>query len=380
MQEKAEEATATAAAATATATATATAAPPPNPETKGIVGLQNMGATCYANATIQLLRCVPELSAYVMREDLESAIADKDNIYAKILLGYQDLIQSMWSAHRPAYVRPNGFLNCIREAVRGTVYENFGRPMQHDSHEYLVYLLDHFHEALNEKAGSKETVPDAPEGASMTTLASVGWSSFLARHRSPIVDIFFGMMRKTVECDTCHNKSYRWESFNVLKVPCRGATFHDWIRSECAIDTIDEYECLPCRKALDKRQPAKTYAHIWRLPSSLFIGLKRFNPDGSKDNTTVPYAGENMCFREHFAPESDHESKDWTYEIRGISDHHGGTGGGHYSAQVTHPVTNKWWWIDDSMSQSLEEGVMGRPGPRFGSPNYLFYFRRIMIA
>jgi len=57
----------------------------------------------------------------VMREDLESAIADKENPYAKILLGYQDLIQSMWSAHRPAYVRPNGFLNCIREAVKGTV-------------------------------------------------------------------------------------------------------------------------------------------------------------------------------------------------------------------------------------------------------------------
>ena len=373
MEEKEETKTAT--------TSTAVAAPPPpNPETKGIVGLQNMGATCYANATIQLLRCVPEWSAYVMRENLESAIADKDNIYAKILLGYQDLIQSMWSAHRPAYVRPNGFLNCIREAVKGTVYENFGRPMQHDSHEYLVYLLDHFHEALNEKAGSKETVEDAPEGAPMTTLAAVGWSSFLARHRSPVVDLFFGLMRKTVECDTCHNKSYRWETFNVFKVPCRGATFHDWIKAECAIDTIDEYECVPCRKELDKRQPAKTYAHIWRLPSSLFIGLKRFNPDGSKDNTTVPYAGENMCFREHFAPESDHESKDWMYEIRGISDHHGGTGGGHYSAQVTHPVTNKWWWIDDSMSQSLEEGMMGRPGPRFGSPNYLFYFRRIMSA
>ena len=348
-----------------------------NPDIKGVVGLQNMGATCYANATIQLLRCVPELNVYIMREDLESVCQDSASIPAKILLGYQDLITSMWSACRPAYVRPNGFINCIRDAVKGTVYQNFGIPMQHDSHEYLVYLLDNFHEALNENAKSKEPIPEAPKSAPMTVLAASGWSAFLARHRSPIVDLFFGMMRKTVECDTCHNKSYRWETFNVFKIPCKGDTFHDWIKAECASDTIDEYECVPCRKALDKRQPAKTYAHIWRLPSSLFVGIKRFNPDGSKDNTNVPYKGERLSFKEHFAPESDHESKDWTYEIRGIVDHHGSTGGGHYSSQVTHPVTNKWWWIDDAMSQSLDEGGIG---PRFGSPNYLFYFRKVMTS
>jgi len=354
--------------------------PTPNPDTKGVVGLQNMGATCYANATIQLLRCVPEWNAYVMREDLESACLNKTGVPARILLGYQDLIQSMWSAHRPAYVRPNGFITCIRDAVKDTIYENFGKPMQNDSHEYLVYLLDNFHEALNEKAGSKEVIDEPPKSATMLELAEAGWKAFLARHRSPVIDLFFGLMRKTVECDTCHNKTYRWEPFNVLKVPCDGATFHDWIKAECAPSSLDEYECLPCRASLDKRQPAKTYSHIWRLPSSLFMSIKRFRPDGTKDNTTVPYEGENLSFKDHFAPESNHESKEWTYEVRGISDHHGGTGGGHYSAQVAHPVTNKWWWIDDAMSQSLEDTMMMKPGPRFGSPNYVFYFRRIMSA
>jgi ubiquitin C-terminal hydrolase len=344
----------------------------PNPELKGVVGLQNMGATCYANSTIQLLRAVPELNAYILREDLSEACPDKDCIETKILLGYQDLIQSMWSAHRPAYVRPMGFLTVIREAVKGTVYENFGRPMQNDSHEYLVYLLDKFHEALNERRTGtpKPAFIEPPPEADMVTQAAIGWRNFTNHHTSPIVDLFFLMMRQTVECEECHNKTYSWQTLNVLKIPCEGATLHDWIKAECAPSTIDEYECLPCRKAHDKRQKANKYMHLWSLPPSLFMGVRRFTPDGRKVNTPLPYGGEPLSFEQHFAPESNHESKGWRYECRAISDHHGGTGGGHYSAQTAHPVTNQWWVIDDSMSQKLDS-------PRFGTPNYLLYFRKI---
>ena len=50
----------------------------PDPRTKGVVGLQNMGNTCYANSTIQLLRAVPEWNAFVLREDLSAALVAKE--------------------------------------------------------------------------------------------------------------------------------------------------------------------------------------------------------------------------------------------------------------------------------------------------------------
>jgi ubiquitin C-terminal hydrolase len=344
--------------------------PSPDMNTKGVVGLQNMGNTCYANSTLQILRAVPEWNVFCMREDLETACTNKESINAKLIMGYQDLIQSMWSAHRPAYVRPMGFLNVIKDSVRGTVYENFGRPQQNDSHEYLVYLLDNFHEALNENANSKDVVEPAPKDASMAVQAEVGWRTFLSRHTSPVIDMFFGMNRVTVECDTCHNKSYRWETFNVYKIPLEGATLQDWFRAENAPSTIDEYECESCRISYDKRQPAKKYGHIWRLPQSLFVALRRFDYNGRKNMTACPPISGLVSLAEHFAPESDHPSKSWQFECRAIADHHGGLHGGHYSAQMAHPVTNQWWWIDDSMSQPLPAG------PRFGSANYVVYLRR----
>jgi len=343
----------------------------PNPQHKGVVGLQNMGNTCYANSSLQLLRAVPEWNAFILREDLSSAlVADKEDRTSAILLAYQDLAQSMWSAYRPAYVRPMGFLNSIREAVRDTVYESFGQPRQNDSHEYMTWLLDNFHESLNEKRGEKP-LPEPPDESEkpMTEQGADGWAAFTHRNVSPVVDLFFGMMRKTIECVECHTKNYKWETFNVFKIPCKGETFQDWFRSECGVSDVEGRNCEICLKAGKGPQNAHMYSHIWQLPASLFVAIKRFEPDGRKNQTATPYGGEPISFAEHFAPESPHASKDWTYECRAIADHHGGLHGGHYSAQMAHPVTNDWWWMDDAMTQSVTN-------PRFGGSNYVLYFRR----
>jgi len=344
----------------------------PDPRTKGVVGLQNMGNTCYANSTIQLLRAVPEWSAFVLREDLSAAlVAKEEDVTSCVLLAYQDLAQSMWSAHRPAYVRPMGFLNAIRDAVQNTVYDNFGKPRQNDSHEYLVWLLDNFHEALNEKRGAAP-LPAGPDESlkPMAEQGLDGWAAFTHRNVSPVVDLFFGMMRKTIECNECHTKNYKWETFNVFKIPCKGESLQDWFHSECGMTEIEGRDCGPCQKAGKGRQNAQMYSHIWQLPSSLFVAIKRFESfDGRKVTTPCPYDGSPISFGAHFAPESPHPSRDYVFECRAIADHHGGQFGGHYAAQMAHPVTNEWWYVDDAMTQQS-------PGPRFSGSNYVLYFRR----
>lgn len=323
---------------------------------KGVVGLQNMGNTCYANSTLQILRAVPEWSVFSLATDFEKVFdtpEKKENKYVKILLAYQDILKSLWSASYPAYVRPLGFLFVVQNAVQGTVYNSFGRREQNDSHEYLIYLLDHFHEALKKQSTSESTD---------------GWISFKEKNSSPVVDLFFGMIRKSIICEGCGNCSYQWEPFNVFKIPCTGESFEDWISNELIKSDLEDYDCIKCRPV---RQKATIHSHLWHLPVSLFIALRRFQFDGRKIMTACPYKGEKLNLKKFFALECPDESKNYTYEIRGVVDHHGSHMGGHYTAQFCNPTTRNFWFMDD------ERGMKMDGGPVFGSSNYLLYFRKV---
>ncbi len=181
---------------------------------KGVVGIQNMGNTCYCNTTLQLIRACPEWNAFCITNNFTEQLKHipENNTYKRILLAYQDILKSLWSAYKPAYVRPLGFISEVKKAVKDTVYEMFGRPIPNDSHEYLVYLLDCFHEALKTEHNYSEK--QIPEGVSetekMRIMAENGWNRFVSKNNSEVVKLFFGMMRKTVTCTHCNNNSYQW--------------------------------------------------------------------------------------------------------------------------------------------------------------------------
>ncbi len=66
----------------------------PDPSLKGVIGLMNLGNTCYANSVIQILRSISDLSVYILNESLSSKCINLDSNPVKILLGYQDLLKS----------------------------------------------------------------------------------------------------------------------------------------------------------------------------------------------------------------------------------------------------------------------------------------------
>ena len=108
---------------------TMTTSETPDASLKGVVGIQNMGNTCYCNSTLQLIRACPEWNAFCLTQDFIEQLKNvpEDNASKRILLAYQDILKSLWSAYKPAYVRPLGFISEVRKAVKGTVYEMLDR-------------------------------------------------------------------------------------------------------------------------------------------------------------------------------------------------------------------------------------------------------------
>ncbi len=327
------------------------------PDEKGVVGILNMGNTCYANATIQLLKAFPALSAFCLSP--ESDPTKPDTKEAKVWLGYRDLLNSLWSGHRPAYCRPAGFLAAINEAVQNTPYDQFATRMPNDAHEYLVFLLDRFQTAVG------KALPSAPEDADAATKA---WHAAFAKDFSPVVSKFFGQLAKSVKCSNCSHESKTYEVFNTLKVSPQTPTvsLEKALEQEFNSEEIDEYSCDKC----NGRHKASVIYKINSLPPYLFTVIRRFEGTGRKDHRQVTVENETLLL-ESFVTESCAEANK-PYKLLGIIDHHGSAFGGHYVAQVKHLVTEggKWYLYDDETAHSLS-------GPSVGPSAYIMGWSRI---
>jgi ubiquitin carboxyl-terminal hydrolase 8 len=81
---------------------------------------------------------------------------------------------------------------------------------QHDSQEFLAFLLDGLHEDLNRVLIRPDPIPMTPaREAELNTLPTQiagekEWQIYKKRNDSLVVDLFQGQYRSRMECQTCH--------------------------------------------------------------------------------------------------------------------------------------------------------------------------------
>jgi len=339
---------------------------------KGIVGLKNLGNTCYANAAIQALRNVSELTYLCLMED--STLIKRHENHSGILFdSYKDLIKTMWSVHRPAYVSADAFWRDVLLAARKSGYDYFGTRQQQDSHEFLMFLLDQLLEGTKHPVNFVIQRPPPTNSREKRVQAALeSWKMNFEKQYTPIVDIMFGLLEYETECMSCNSKTYRYETFNTLKVSMPSSigtekppTLNEMIREDWKDEEIQDFDCETCRP---KRTTVKRRVKIWRMPRCFILLLKRFLPDGRKIHTPWLLEDGPLLMTEHFSEATTEKSKAFKYGLQSIVDHHGSARGGHYTAQALSPLDGKWYFYDDESVGNLEK-------PMIGPSNYILIFR-----
>jgi ubiquitin C-terminal hydrolase len=346
----------------------------PTVQQKGVVGLRNLGNTCYANSAIQALRMMTEMT-YLCVADNSELKKTQDTPSGQLFEAYRDLIKTMWSTHNPAYISPDAFWRDMLAAADSAGYEHFrGRDPQ-DAHEFLMFLLDQIFEATKQEVNFMiQRPPPVSDVDHRIHKALTSWKQQFEKQYTPIVDVWFGLFEFETECQGCKHKFYRYESFNTLKVAVphileQGKelpTIQEMLRADWKPETIEGYACDNCSP--ERTTAVRTYK-IWRMPRCLVLMLKRFLPDGRK--ITSPWRlpeNEPLVFDEFFSEASPERSKHYKYSLQSCIDHHGSARGGHYTAQGLNPISGKWGLYDDENSTLIEK-------PFLGSSSYVLLFR-----
>lgn len=194
------------------------------PEVVGVVGLQNLGNTCFMNSMLQCLINTPPLKSYFLEIDAATNAPafqrdiNRENplgMKGMIALEFAELVRKMWGGEY-AVVSPTKL-----KAVIGRYAPQFAGYQQQDSQEVMNFLLDGLHEDLN-RVKQKPYIPAIEaNGRDDVVVAREEWDAYRRRNDSVIVDNFMGQLRSHLTCSNpdCGHESVTFDPFMSLSVP-----------------------------------------------------------------------------------------------------------------------------------------------------------------
>ena len=181
----------------------------------GLVGLNNLGNTCYMNTGLQCLSNCELLTKYFL-DDYYKEFINKDNPIGskgEIVEKYSQLIHHLWQGNNEC-VSPIQFKHAF-----GRMYNAFNNNAQQDSQEFISYLLDVLHEDLN-KVMTKPYIEtkDFPEELPEEEQFKIQKDLYLCRNQSLIADLIYGFYKSTLYCPdpNCKNIRKSFEPFNMI--------------------------------------------------------------------------------------------------------------------------------------------------------------------
>ena len=342
-----------------------------------LIGLNNIGATCYMNATLQCLSNTKKLTEYF----LNTYKKDSNKIMTN---EYYEVIKNLWdvdSAYKS--YSPNSFKNVLSK-------ENplFAGIAANDSKDLINFLLERFHQELNvinqkNNINNNDNFNQVEQTNEFAVLKEF-LEEYSQKFNSPISHLFYGILETKSQCQGCNVIKYNFQVYNFLEFPLQQVNQYYFnlgkrplITNEGKNPDVGLYECFEYNRKIDLMAgDNQMYCNIcdklcnnyystllYSGPNYLIINLNRGK--GAVYECRVNFPEQLNIF--NFVSFKDGIT---VYELYAVICHLGPSSmEGHFVAYCKNRIDNQWYLYNDAFVTKCTRQFQYNDG----MPYILFY-------
>ena len=342
-----------------------------------LIGLNNIGATCYMNATLQCLSNSAKMTEFFLDFYKNDKTKKMSNEYYKV-------IKNLWDVNstQKSY-SPYSFKEVLSQEN-----ELFAGIQANDSKDLINFLIERMHQELNvvnpNKSNNNDDNMNQLDQTNELAMLKMFIEEFHQKFNSPISNLFYGILETKTRCQGCSVIKFNFQIYSFLEFPLQQVNQYFFNNGKRPLFTqdgknpdVDLYECFEYNRKIDLMNGEnQMFCNICnKLCDSLYSTILDSGPiyliinlnrgKGAVYECKVKFPNQlnilnYVTFTEGIT----------TYELYAVICHLGPSSmSGHFVAYCRNRIDNKWYLYNDAFVTPCTKKYQYNDG----MPYILFY-------